>query len=433
MKLSIRIILAVLVTQAPVGSFGETIPGVLDYPTVLQLARKHNFAIQQAQARLDEAQGYTMTTEAARKPTVDLVAGYSRIDENRLERFGGSSFGDAQSWNVDIRALQPVYTGGQVSSSIQEANALELSLQSQFEQAVQDAMLAVHQSWYNVLLAREQVIVRTASIELLEKQLNQTKDMFDAGSVSRFDLLRAEVALANGRPPHIRAQNQYRLAIVNLLRVVGLNAPNGTDPEIRGDLTYAERNLSLSEALSFARQKRPEYQSLDKLIEADEAALQGSQSGRHPKLNLVAGYGIQKSNFSDQLDDTIQGWSIGLQGSWRIWDYNATQGNIISAQSRLRQSELAREQLDIQVGSEVREALSSLQEARELVESSRKVVQQAEEVLSLAEDRYSVGSAIQLEVYEAQLSLTEARTNEVQALHDYNLAAARLDRAMGTL
>jgi len=257
--------------------------------------------------------------------------------------------------------------------------------------------------------------------------------MFETGTVSRFDLLRAEVALANGRPSFIRAQNQYRLSIVNLLRVVGLHAPGDADPEIRGELVYEERDLSLAEALSIARQNRPEYLALDKLIEAGEAEVQGAMAGRQPKLNLVAGYGIQKSNFSDSLDDTIQGWSIGLQGSWRIWDNDATRGSVISAQSRLRQTELARQELDLQVGTEVREALSSIQEARELVESSRKVVEQAEEVLSLARDRYSVGSAIQLEVYEAQLSLTEARTNEVQALHDYNFATARLDRAIGVL
>lgn len=115
-------------------------------------------------------------------------------------------------------------------------------------------MLAVHQSWYAVLLAREQVVVREASIQLLEKQLKQSRDRFETGSVSRFDLLRAEVALASGRPPYIRAKNEYRLAIVDLLQVLGLEAPEGTDPEIRGDLVYDPVDMDLAKALSIARQ-----------------------------------------------------------------------------------------------------------------------------------------------------------------------------------
>ncbi|NDV62866.1 TolC family protein [Puniceicoccales bacterium CK1056] len=432
MKISLQILSAISFAGIALLN-AATSPEVLDYETVIQLARANNYAIQQAEAQLEEAEGRSMTARAGRLPAVDLVASYSRIDENRLETFGGSAFGDSQSWSADIQATQPLYTGGAVTSSIRGTRAAQSSAEAQFNQTLQDAMLAVHQSWYAVLLAREEVVVRAASIELLQKQLKQAEDRFETGSVSRFDLLRAEVALANGRPPYIRAQNQYRLTIVDLLQVLGLEAPAGTDPEIEGELVYAPLEMDLAEALSIAKQNRPEFLSLDKLIEASEAEVKGAKAGYLPNLNLVAGYGVQKSNFSDELDDTVEGWTVGVQGSWRIWDAKATKGSVLSARSRLRQSELARDELDLQVGTEVRQALSSIQEAKELVESSRKVVEQAEEVLSLAEDRYSVGSAIQLEVLEAQLSLTEARTNEVQALHDYSLAAVRLERALGTL
>ena len=106
---------------------GAVMPDVLDYPTIIQLAREHNFGIQQAEAQLQEAEGRTMSARAARKPYVDLLAGYSRVDKNRLENFGDTAFGDSQSWNADIRATQPIYTGGAVNASIQAANASLLS------------------------------------------------------------------------------------------------------------------------------------------------------------------------------------------------------------------------------------------------------------------------------------------------------------------
>lgn len=409
------------------------LPARLDWQSVLRLAMENNYSLRQAEAAVEEARGQSLSARSGRLPDVSLVAGYRRIDDKLLETLGGSTFGDTDSWNADIQVSQPLFTGGAIDAGITSTEARVLSQEAQYQQAVQDTLLGLHQAWYAVLLAREVVNVREESIDLLEKQLILTRDRFEAGSVSRFEVLRAEVALANGRPPFIRAKNQYRLAVVDLLQVIGLEASDSASPEIVGDLTYADKPASLSQALSAAKRHRPEFRSIDQAIISADASVRAVESARRPNLNLVAGYGIQKSSFSDDFDDTINGWTLGVQGSWKIWDGDSTRGQVLSAQSRVRQLELAREELDIQVGSQVQQALSSVQEARELVESSRKVVEQASEVLTLAEDRYTVGTAIQIEVYEAQLALTEARTNEVQALHDFNLAMAVLDRSTGTI
>lgn len=432
MKLSIQIILAAGLAGTGILK-AATLPAVLDYDTVMQLARENNFAIRQAEARLAEAEGQTLSARSGRLPRLELLAGYSRIDENKLESFEGSPIGDDQAWSLDLQASQQLYSGGAITSGIEAADAAQSAAEAEYTQAVQDALLVVHEAWYRVLLDREEVKVRQAAVDLLEKQLQTTRDRYETGSDSRFELLRAEVALANGKPQLIRAKNNFRLSIVDLLLYLGLEVPEEVVTEIEGELAYVPNEIDLGTALSMARQNRPEYVSLDRSIDAAEARVRGARSGSLPNLNLVAGYGIQKSGFSNALDDTRHGWTVGLLGSWTIWDGQSTRGNVISAQSRLRQTELARSELDLLVGSEIRQALSSIQEARELVEASRKVVDQAEEVLALAEDRYSVGSVIQLDIFEAQLSLTEARTNEVQALHDYNLAIARLKRAVGVL
>ncbi len=409
------------------------VPARLDWPTVLQLAMENNYALRQAEAAIEEAKGQSLSARSGNLPDVSIVAGYRRIDDNLLETLGGSSFGDTESWSADLQVAQPLFTGGAIKAGIESAQALEQSAQAQYEQVMQETLFSLNAAWYAVLLTREVVTVRQESIDLLEKQLQLTYDRFDAGTVSRFEVLRAEVALANGRPPFIRAKNQYRLAIVNLLQVIGLEAPESAQPEIEGQLVYQDKPVSLSEALADAKRNRPEFRSIDQAILSAEAGVRSVQSAKRPNLSLVAGYGIQKSSFSDDFDDTINGWTVGLQGSWTIWDGDSTRGEVLSAQSRLRQLELSRMELDIIVGSQVQQALSSVDEARELVESSRKVVEQAREVLTLAEDRYAVGSAIQIEVYEAQLALTEARTNEIQALHDFSLAMASLERATGSI
>jgi outer membrane protein len=79
----------------------------------------------------------------------------------------------------------------------------------------------------------------------------------------------------------------------------------------------------------------------------------------------------------------------------------------------------------------VRTDYSQFVQAKEVLESQKKVQEQAEEALRLAEARMNAGTGTQLDVLNAQTSLTDARTTQVQALHDYSVARARLRRALG--
>ena len=410
-----------------------SIPASLDEATVLRLAMENNYNIRKAEARLAGAEGGTLSAKSRRLPGVDLSARYTRLDDNRIESFSGQTFGDTESWNADLTATQPLYTGGAIKAEVEGSAARESAAAAELTAARHDALLAVKEAWFTVLLRREQVDVQQRSVQLREQQLGNTRQRFEAGTISRFEVLQAEVALANARPPLIRAKNDFRLSIIDLLNAVGLPDPGRSLPEIEGRLEFSPMGAGLREALATARSRRPEYRALEKRRQAAESGVTAAKAGGRPVLNFTAGYGIQKSSFGDQLDDTVQGWSIGVQGSWNIWDWNGTEGEVMSALASVRETELSLQELDLRVASEVRGALSSVEEATELVDASRKVVEQAEEALELAEDRFAVGNAIQLDVLEAQVALTEARTNEIRALYDHAVAVDRLRRAMGML
>jgi len=418
---------------AGTATFAAPVPERLTEASVLRLAMENNYNLRKAEARLSRAEGGTLSARSRRLPGVELSAQYRRIDENRLESFSGETFGDTRSWNADLTATQPLYTGGAIKAGVEGSTAEESAAAADLSTARLDTLLAVKEAWFTALLRREQVDVQQRSVKLRGEQLQNTRNRFEAGTVSRFEVLQAEVALANVRPDLIRAKNDFRLAVIDLLNAIGLSDPGRQLPRIEGRLRFSPIGTSLREALSTARSQRPEYRALEKRREAAEAGVTEAKSGRRPVLNFTAGYGIQKTSFSDQLDDTVQGWSIGLQGSWNLWDWNETRGEILSARASVREARLSLEELDLGIAAEVRRALSSVEEAAELVDASRKVVEQAEEALGLAEDRFAVGNAIQLDVLEAQVALTRARTNEIRALFDHAVAATRLRKAMGIL
>lgn len=409
-------------------AFAQSVPAELTYDSVIRLARDNNFAIRQAQSRIEEAQGRTMSTRSNTLPSLDLLGQYQRVDSALME--GG---GDDEAWNVDLQLSQRIYAGGGIRARVNQAESLLSAAEAEFISVVQTALLDVQVAWLTALLARESVNVRAESVRLLEQQLANVRSRYEAGSVSRFELLRAEVALANGRPPLIRAQNAYTASVIQLLSTIGLSSVDPEGIRLSGAMSYSEETFNLLNMLGIARNQRVEYQLVEAQLAAAQSGLRAVKAANRPTLDLVAAYGIRKSALSSAWDNTVDGWRVGLQGAWNIWDANGSNGDRRTALAQVRQVELARDELDIQISAQVRTALLAVEEARQLVEASRRVVEQAQEALRLAEDRYNVGTAIQLEVLESQVALTEARTNELQALFDFNIAHARLQRAIGAI
>ena len=134
---------------------------------------------------------------------------------------------------------------------------------------------------------------------------------------------------------------------------------------------------------------------------------------------------------SNTLSDSPDGFLVGVQSQWNIFDGRATGGRVAQARSVLQQTKLAQVQAQLDAEVEVRRAFSSWQESTELVDASQKVVAQAEEAVRLATARYDAGTATQLDVLQSQVDLTTARTNQLQAYYNYNTAVATLRKAMG--
>ena len=162
----------------------------------------------------------------------------------------------------------------------------------------------------------------------------------------------------------------------------------------------------------------------------DEAVV-NAKAGYKPSVQVFAGYGGRSTQFSHDLLDELHGWEAGAQLSWNIFDGFITKGRIQEAEGRRQRTreELAEAERGVEL--EVRTAYSTFNEAQEVLRSQEKVQESAEEALRLAMSRTAAGTGTQLDVLNAQTALTEARTTQVLALHDYAVARARLDRAIG--
>jgi outer membrane protein len=406
------------------------VPPRLDLRNAIAYALEHNYSIQQARERIKEQEGLIVEVKAKTIPQLGLASAYKKKDQELVQ-----SAGSDQDWSIALEARQVLYAGGGISAALEAQKVSREAALLDLKATINNALLEVRTRYYDVLLAREQITVQEQNVQLLRQQLQNAKNRFEAGTISNFEVLRAEVELANAQPEFIKARNRQRTAIDQLRQAIGYTntTPENLSkiPEFLGTLDFQPVSYDLQKSLDAARSNRPDLQRLDRLAKAREAGVRIEQAGRRPTVDLIGGYQVVKKISSNSFNDSPDGWVVGVQSNWAIFDGRATAGKVAQARSRLRQSQLSAREQELAVEVQVRTALSSLQEAAELAEAAQKVVAQAEESLRLADARYAAGSATQLDVLQARVSLTQSRTNQLAANYSYNVALATVRRALG--
>lgn len=406
------------------------VPETLDLRTAVTFALDNNFSIRQARERIKQQEGIVVEVSARSIPNVGADAVYQLNDRDISQGFPASD----RAWQINLTASQVLYAGGGIRSSIRSAKLAREAALLDLQAVINEALLQVRTAFYSVLLAREQIKVQESNLELLQQQLKTATDRFDAGTVSSFEKLRAEVAVSNAKVPLITARNDFRLAIEQLRFVLGFttNTPETLRkvPEFVGTLDFTPQTFDLQTSFESARASRPDLERIAKLAQSREEAVTTVRSSLYPNVAAFGGWTLRKGT-TNNFGDSNNGWILGVQSQWDIFDGRATAGRIAQAKSVLEQTKLTFTEAQLAVEVEVRRAHSQWQQATELAEASQRVVEQATEAVRLANARYNAGTSTQLDVLAAQVDLTTARTNQIQAYYSYNVAVAALRKAMG--
>jgi outer membrane protein TolC len=416
----------------------------LSLADALDIALQQNSSIRKSAAELEATYGVVVQQRAVALPRVGISGNYSANEESSVDNVRGptSTNGSSlfeietadQRWSADIRITQSIYEGGRITSSLRTARLTREQALLNHDSTVADTLRDVRITYYDTLLAQQLIAVQEASVKLLDRELEETTKRFNAGTVPRFNVLRAEVEVANARPKLIRAKNLFRTSKDRLANLLGEKIPKGTDelPLVLTDkLDGTAWEVDLSASISRALENRTELQALRKAERLREEGVTSARAGYKPSVQVYAGYGTKSSQFSRDLTEELHGWEAGAQLQWQIFDGFLTQGRITEAKGlQLRASEALAE-AERSVELDVRTAYASFIEAREVLRSQEKVQESAEEALRQANARADAGTATQLDVLNAQTALTEARSTQAQALRDYAVARARLERAIG--
>jgi outer membrane protein TolC len=438
----------------------RTISGDLTLDRAVQIALRQNPDILKALQEIERTRGQVIEVRAQALPQLTLRARYDQQDKELLETSNGGarfntdsgtgaavqSLGDAfeqgsqeivtgdQSWNVTLEVRQVLYAGGQVRAALNIAKLTEDNSYWSLRDTLDTVIARTRTQFYEVLLSRALIFVAEESVTLQEDQLKDQQNRFEAGTVPRFNVLRAEVELANVRPNLIRARNNLLIAQLDLAKTLGIEAsPDGRITfNVVGELNVSGRPEGLTTALALARERRPFLKVQRQRILIEKEQVKVALAGYKPRLDANGGYLVRNSRLTDDLDETVNGWFFGVSGSWDLFDGFATAGKVKQARAVLETARVTYDDSVRQVELEVQQAYANLQQARQTIQSQQKNVEQALEALRLANERLAAGAGTQLDVLDARVALTRARSTEVQARADYSKALAEYDRATAT-
>lgn len=400
---------------------GWAAPVELTLSESIAAALQNNPTVKMAAADQEKAQWSIKEAEGAKLPSLSLGSSYTNS--------GAGTFGDEgnDSWSNSLRLSWQLYSGGRTESQISQAKQGLTVANAGMEKTKQQLRLDTTVAYFSVLQARNAVRVNQETVDSLRQHLTNVQAKYDAGVVAKSDVLRSEVELANAEQNLTKAQNTYDGAVVSLNNLVGY--AQDTELALKDELSETTDTRTLEECLQQALKNRPEIQQAEANVAIAREGKDIARSSNLPSVNLS---GTNSWNDSFLPDDDNR-WSVGLSASWNIFDGNITKAKIRSADATWDKAAEQVRQTKDNVETEVRQAYLSVQEAYKRIDTTKTAVAKAEEDVNISQVKYNAGAGTNIEVMDAQLALTQAKTNYIQALYDFNVSKAKLDKATSTV
>jgi outer membrane protein TolC len=406
----------------------------------IDLALQNNLDIQQAHQQLEQYQAALQEARAANLPTLDASASLTHAEsQQQVSSFAEGSVGttgvstslqttDSNTLSGTLEANYDLFTSGQRSANIHAAETQVRYQEWVIEAQIQETVLDVTNDYYDLQEANEQVRIYTDTLAQAEQSLRDAEAKERAGIGTYFDVLQAQVQVANARQNLVEQRSQQAIAKRTLAQL--LNLSQTADVSAADPIAAAGSwDATLQDSILQAFQNRSELQQqlAQREISQYQRRVQLAQLG--PQVSLFASYSL--NNTLDQETGFTYDYQAGARVSLNLFDGGASRARAAQEEANIAIAETQFSNTRNQIRLQVEQAYLELQSNRENIQTSEVAVQQATEALRLARLRFQGGVGTQSDVLSAQTDLTTAEVNRLQAVLGYNRSLASLRRAIG--
>ena len=418
---------AVLLTQKQLAD--KAAKDVATFPSALalnevktvDLALKNNRTAKQSMWAYEAAKSTVSATAASKNPSV----GYSYSATRARGATDASSVTERGTNGFSLSV--PVYTPS-VDAAIDGARYDREGAGASYEEALQTAKLTAISDYYTLIMYRNLVDVAQQSVRDYDGHVTNVQAQYNVGLVASSDVLAARTNLADAQTTLITRQNSADVAETDLNIVIGYPVSTSIETADK-EMRYLPYNVTLEQAKAYALLHRATLVKSAMDVKSAEESVKQAKAGYLPTVSLTAG----KNYASDDnyRGTSNNGWSVGANASLDIWDGGSTRNTIKVREAQLESAKEANLAAVDGVLYDVQSAYLNLRAAEQTISSTKVAVEEGQESFRIASLRYRAGVGSNLDVLDAETSLTTARNNYVQALYNYNIYVATLEQAVG--
>jgi len=411
----------------------------LDEAVRLALARHED--IGKARANSEALKGKVREVRAQAYPDVQIVSNAMRWrDPSLLNASGLDKFPEelrnalvpspVNLFDYSVTVKQPLFTQGKIGTGLRLASIEAEGAISEIDRAQQDVALATVKAFFDLLWAQRyrSLVAETQDQRKAHAAMAHTR--FQNGVATQVDVLRSDVAVANGVPELLRAGNAVKQARALFNYYIG--RPLDTPTELAGDFQQKVwEQTDVADLERSALRSRPELQRLRIAERSADTLLQLAKAENRARLDFSGSYGMSARLPKNLVNSEFNRWTAGVNFTFPLFDGFKRSGLTVQAVAAQRSARLDREKFESQVRLSIRQVLDELNAASETVEAAKTNVRQAEKVLIMMQDNYKYGAATTLDILDSQAAVSVARTDLLRGLHDYCIARADLRWSIG--
>jgi outer membrane protein TolC len=429
----------------------------LTFEEAIRVALQNNPGLRVAVENRQVAEGRLGEARAATRPQVSASGTYTvQGPVTSFEIPGPTGTQRVELNQRDVRRGQITATldtdlAGRQSSLRRIARLGVRAAEDAVDQAQNSLVFDVQSAYLEALRTGALVRVARDAVAAAREQLRVAEAQFRAGVVPQFDVLRASVQVENLRQNQITAENQERQSDATLIQILGIEPttrlelvpllppvptaePEAVPPPVVGageipPSLAAEFPRALEPALAQAYVQRPELQQIEENVRQARERVEFERRARRPNLFITGNYNFTPDASGFAANDTS--WDVTANLSLPIFTAGLIRSRVRIAQNELDALLAQREQTRQAVAREVKAALLNLSEAEARLSTAAANVVQAREALRIARVRYQAGVSTTVEVTDAEVALTQAQTNQVNAEYDVLTARAAVLQALG--
>jgi outer membrane protein len=330
--------------------------------------------------------------------------------------------------NLSIRLNQPLFVFNQQKANLEKAEINLERAQRNYTRAEREIIFNVTSAFLKLYQAKQQMEITRERVKQNEESFQTASNKFKAGLIAEVESLQLEVDLAASKNELLDTERNFEELKNEFKLLIGLELAEQID--VTAQIDFIELSVDTQSAIEAALKFRPDLLNAEDNIKLNEMTIEEVDSRSTFKAEISANYGINKNDekFKNVFNDFLDNRSVVMTLSIPVWDWGKNSTEVQAAEADFKNAHLFYENLKQTIRKEIISSVNRINSAKSRVKVLSKSVEVAEKSYEISLERFKAGTITSFDLSQVQLRLVEAKQNSLNALIDYELAIAQLER-----